>query len=431
MDIEMTHLWSLTSTDASQLDSDAAVIELQRLERCLSRLHALQADLLVTAASLEPRVDEYTVTDPRPDRHHTRTVRIVDAAREEIASALHWSPIAAGGLIEQARLLHRALPATLAALRSGRISSRHASAITQAVDRLGDRHADDEEGRTRFVASCSLLEHRVLPVAQRSTVAHTRAACRRALMSIDPAEQARRREAAASTRDVHLYDDLDGISTLVARLSTEQAHCAMRAVASAVRANDDPVLTIGEKRAAALVDLILGGRAPSVHLEVVTTLTDLLSDEPAPASLDGVEVDLDAVREALRQSDVSLTLRRLAVDPVTGVLSGVGRTHYRVPERLREFICRRDTTCRFPGCRRRAESCQIDHAIPWDEGGVTDPGNLGALCTRHHQLKTHGGWQLVGSQPDGACDWVSPARRKYRTVPSPPVPVADDEPPPF
>ncbi|MGB4690052.1 MAG: hypothetical protein WBH16_07590, partial [Candidatus Nanopelagicales bacterium] len=46
----------------------------------------------------------------------------------------------------------------------------------------------------------------------------------------------------------------------------------------------------------------------------------------------------------------------------------------------------------------------------------SDVGNLGALCLRHHQLKTHGGWQLTESKPDGSCTWTSPAGRTYYTI---------------
>ena len=95
----------------------------------------------------------------------------------------------------------------------------------------------------------------------------------------------------------------------------------------------------------------------------------------------------------------------------------MGRTRYQVPTRLREFITTRDRTCRFPGCQRRATGCQIDHAIAWDDGGQTNRANLGALCTRHHQLKTHAGWQITEPTENGSCSWTSPHGRRYDTPP--------------
>lgn len=73
----------------------------------------------------------------------------------------------------------------------------------------------------------------------------------------------------------------------------------------------------------------------------------------------------------------------------------------------------RDRTCRFPGCMRRAAKCEIDHAQAWDAGGRTVRGNLGALCKRHHMMKTHAGWSIKVSAEDGSCIWVSPMGHRY------------------
>ena len=51
------------------------------------------------------------------------------------------------------------------------------------------------------------------------------------------------------------------------------------------------------------------------------------------------------------------------------------------------------------------------------DGGSTSPDNLGALCVRHHQLKTHAGWQITHSRPDGSCEWTSPHGRVYEHAP--------------
>lgn len=96
-----------------------------------------------------------------------------------------------------------------------------------------------------------------------------------------------------------------------------------------------------------------------------------------------------------------------------GALLDVGRARYEVSEAQRDYIVQRDVTCRFPGCGRRASACQIDHAVAWEDGGPTDADNLGALCARHHNLKTHAGWEIVSTEADGTCVWQSPRRRRY------------------
>ena len=103
--------------------------------------------------------------------------------------------------------------------------------------------------------------------------------------------------------------------------------------------------------------------------------------------------------------------RRFITDPLTGNLLDYGRTTYVPPQALVDFIVARDRRCRFPGCRQPARVCDIDHAIPWEEGGETSKENLGLLCRRHHRMKTHGGWKLI-SFADGSCEWISPEGKR-------------------
>ena len=55
---------------------------------------------------------------------------------------------------------------------------------------------------------------------------------------------------------------------------------------------------------------------------------------------------------------------------------------------MRCFVNARDRTCVFPGCEQPAEQCQLDHRIPFDQGGATTADNLFALCQKHHNVKT-------------------------------------------
>ena len=69
----------------------------------------------------------------------------------------------------------------------------------------------------------------------------------------------RRREAAKPRRDVWVWEDVDGLAQFGARLSTEHAHALLARIdhlahADANRVGSDPTLTIGERRAQALLD---------------------------------------------------------------------------------------------------------------------------------------------------------------------------------
>ncbi len=111
--------------------------------------------------------------------------------------------------------------------------------------------------------------------------------------------------------------------------------------------------------------------------------------------------------------------RKFVTDPGTGNLLSFGRESYIPPQPLVDFLTARDRTCRFPGCSQPARVSDIDHAIPWEEGGLTSPENLGLLCRRHHRMKTHDGWNLE-SFADGSCKWTSPAGKEF-FVPARPI----------
>jgi Domain of unknown function (DUF222) len=54
---------------------------------------------------------------------------------------------------------------------------------------------------------------------------------------------------------------------------------------------------------------------------------------------------------------------------------------------LGEFVRCRDLTCRFPGCDKPAQFCDLDHTVAYPLG-PTHPSNLKCLCRFHHLLET-------------------------------------------
>jgi hypothetical protein len=55
---------------------------------------------------------------------------------------------------------------------------------------------------------------------------------------------------------------------------------------------------------------------------------------------------------------------------------------------LAAFVRCRDLTCRWPGCDRPAHDCDLDHTIPYANGGPTHASNLKCYCRTHHQTIT-------------------------------------------
>lgn len=154
----------------------------------------------------------------------------------------------------------------------------------------------------------------------------------------------------------------------------------------------------------------------SVSVNVTIDLPTLLGLKENPGQLAGYGVLPAQIMRALAGEG---KWRRFITDPNTGTLLDYGRDSYQPPQDLVDYLIARDRTCRFPGCRQSAARADIDHAEAWEDGGETSAANLGALCRRHHRMKTHGGWKLTSNE-DGSCSWESPDGHNY-FVPARPV----------
>ncbi len=98
------------------------------------------------------------------------------------------------------------------------------------------------------------------------------------------------------------------------------------------------------------------------------------------------------------------------------IVAEAAEPHYLPSAKLADFVRCRDLTCRAPGCDQPAVYCDIDHTIPYADGGRTHPSNLKCVCRKHHLLKTFWGWrdqQLA----DGTVIWTLPSGQTYVTSP--------------
>ena len=84
---------------------------------------------------------------------------------------------------------------------------------------------------------------------------------------------------------------------------------------------------------------------------------------------------------------------------------------------LQRLVRARSGTCCGPGCRRPATSCDLDHTLAYDDGGITCECGIGPGCRRCHRRKQALQWALAQPSP-GVMIWTSPAGRRYTTYPS-------------
>ena len=114
-------------------------------------------------------------------------------------------------------------------------------------------------------------------------------------------------------------------------------------------------------------------------------------------------VDADQVRTWCGRPGTRVTVR-----PVVDQAERIAVDRYEIPDRLAAQAAERDLACVFAWCTRPAESCDLDHVIPYGEGGSTSSDNIANLCRRHHRLKTHhSGWGYTVLEP-GCYLWSSP-----------------------
>ena len=206
------------------------------------------------------------------------------------------------------------------------------------------------------------------------------------------------------------------------------------------------VRTINQARADVLVEMVMNAKptpgtaliqcvnVPArVNVGVLIDLPTLLALRDNPAELPGYgPLDPELARALAADNE----WRRFLHDPITGQILDLGHTKYEPNKRLREFIHARDPKCTYPGCNHQARRSQLDHIQPWPQG-PTDRSNLHPLCVHHHNLKTHGNWQVTRDHDSGETTWTSPrglraiAPHPYTPTPKKVSPDEDDGPPPF
>ncbi|MFA6300387.1 MAG: HNH endonuclease signature motif containing protein, partial [Nocardioides sp.] len=163
--------------------------------------------------------------------------------------------------------------------------------------------------------------------------------------------------------------------------------------------------------------LINATEAPAPTKEVVAYVH---LSEDAVRGLDPLARD-DKGRTWLEQTIrawCSRTDRHITVRPVIDLNTPhPGTGSYVPPESLRERILLRNPTCVFPHCTKPSRDCDLDHLIPWAEGGPTSEANLAPVCRHHHRLKTHSGWRYQCLIP-GVYLWHDPHGQRFITTPT-------------
>jgi hypothetical protein len=342
-----------------------------------------------------------------------------EAVAAEVAAALRITQGLATSYLYYSRAMRTRLPQVGALLQDGDIDYRMFQTIVYRTDLI-----TDPDVMAAVDAELALLAPRW------PSLTHSRLAGRvdRIVARADRDAVRRRRERQAD-REFSIWDSGDGLSEVFGRLITTDAHAVdarLDALAATVCA-DDP-RTGKQRRADAMGALAVGadrlacrcGRRDcpaaatpvlpaAVVIHVVAEQASVEGTGQAPGSMIGSDalIPAELVRELAREARLR---------PVIHPTDAPSEDGYTPSRALADFVRCRDLTCRFPGCDRPALECDLDHTIPYGDGGRTHASNLKCLCRLHHLLKTFWGW-CDKQLPDGTLIWISPSGQTYVTTP--------------
>jgi len=401
----------------------------------VARLEARAAALKVRLTAEYVRLAE-VLAGPSASAQESTAREMATVA--EVAGVLTVSERSAAALISEALSLTTSLPLTLGALSAGTISWQHARVMV------------DEAAGISPAGAAALEAHFLDPdaaspargcFAGELVPGRFRAKARIWRERHHPTSIEARRTRGAAYRRVEFHPDRDGMAWLSAYLPAVEAAGIFDRLTSASRALQGPgePRTLAQLRADVAAGLLLGGhsgasgdaagdgrgefastptigRVPVPRAQVLVTVPVLsllgLTDEPA--MLDGFGPVPPSIARRL-VADGADSFYRVLVDPRDGAPLEIGRTSYRIPKAMRQWLRLRDARCSFPGCNNASLDTEADHLLSWAKGGTTGISNLGQPCRKHHRLRHTTAWQPTPATPQKPPEWVSPTGRRYRS----------------
>ena len=424
------------------------------------RIAAAQIDELRMLAAAGRLAEAQTAQRNARVQVHDMALRSIAA---EVGGVMRVTDRTVQRRIGEARTMIEGFPATVEAWEQGRIVRGHAIAIL-------------ETGTSLPAEMWAEFEQVAISLCERDTPNRVRGELEILAHHMHPRSFAERHQEAAAGRCVRIVPGRDGMSDVIATVSTviaegihdrltQQARAiidtrddraaarggvgvAFGAAATTHSDSDDAAAivatdqrSIDQVRADVFADLLLAGTpalddtrdttagplgAIRARVQIIVPAATLTGEDDGPCDLAGRSpIDPATARTLAGGTHV---WERLFYDPTSGVT--VSTDSYRVPSGMRRFLQARDQHCRFPGCRVAAIRCEVDHTHDHALGGRTELSNLAHLCQRHHSMKQFTAWR-VRQLKGGVLEWTSPLGRIYREdAPTPAVAFTPAEPPP-
>ncbi len=358
------------------------VSDLRRVARERARAEATEWSTMV-------RFRDGAVAQLSADASPMRRLLERSAVALEIAHATGLSEGQVGGRLAAADRLVEHAPRVWRAFGRGDLDAARAREISLTVDKL-----ERDESRQR-------LDDEVLPYATAHTVAELRRWLRRFVARVEADLVTERANAEREKRHVQIEHTDDGMAWLHAYLPSHQAAAIenrLERTAKALRAaTDDDRRTQAQRRADLLAHLLTSATTDEIppmaalRCDIAVTmsasvLTGAVSG-PVEAADGSWQVPTDWLLDSAFAGEAFW--HRILVDPITHDVLAHEYIGYSPPDILARAIRFRSGVCVTPGCLVPADTCELDHQIPWPEG-PTRGSNLSPRCKRHHAYKGHG-----------------------------------------
>lgn len=99
--------------------------------------------------------------------------------------------------------------------------------------------------------------------------------------------------------------------------------------------------------------------------------------------------------------------------PRSGSPLEIGRTSYRVPKAMRQWLRLRDGQCPFRGCNNHSLDNETDHLLAWADGAITASLAWASHVPAAPRLRHATAWRAVDATRERPPCWISPAGRSY------------------
>jgi Domain of unknown function (DUF222) len=306
----------------------------------------------------------------------------MEAVAAEVAAALRIGQGLAASRLRYARAMRERLPRVAEVFQVGEIDYRAFQTLVYRTDLITDEEvlaAVDAQLAVRVARWPSMTQGRLAGQVDR-------------IVAKADADAVRRRRQRRIDREVWIGDVEGGVSEIHGSLLSPDAHALdqrLNALAATVCEHDPR--SREQRRADALGALAAGadrlgcrcgrsacaaGKRPAAGPVVIHVIAE-------PATLDGrasvpaSELGADGLIPADLLQELAASAKRV---PLIHPGDASPEPGYVPSKALAEFVRCRDLTCRWPGCDRPAVHCDLDHTIPYAQGGPTHAGNLKCYC---------------------------------------------------